>query len=313
RVGAARVRARRRKAEAAAERGAVDRSHHRLLFPQLFEAVHRLLAAARERGGFGLRLDLGEHLDVGAHDEAVGLGGGEDHRLDRRIFRQFPEALLELLVEVGAQRVGRLAGDVHQDQRDAVPGVDAERAHVRSRMMAAPSPPAAQTEISAVFLPFSSNSRSAWWTMRAPVAANGWPSAMLPPRGLIFSSGISPTGVAPPRYSSANFFDPHACRFDSTCAEKASWISKRSMSFAVMPARFRTLGTEKAGAWRSCQSGSTAAYAYSLRNPSGLRPSSFALSSATTTSAAAPSVSGDELPAVIVPYLRSDAGLRLGQ
>src|SRR5205823_7385948 len=50
--------------------------------------------------------------------------------------------------------------------------------------------------ICAVFLPFSSSSRSAWWTRRAPVAPKGCPRAMLPPRGLIFSSGISPTGVA---------------------------------------------------------------------------------------------------------------------
>src|SRR5881296_360107 len=90
--------------------------------------------------------------------------------------------------------------------------VSARRApiYVRSRTQAAPRPPAAQMEISAVFSPFSSSSRSAWCTRRAPVAAKGWPSAMLPPRGFSFSSGTSPMGSAPPRCSSANFFELQA-------------------------------------------------------------------------------------------------------
>src|SRR5439155_6434746 len=294
---------RQRQHEAAAERRSVNGGDDRLALPQLFQLVHRLLPAARERRRFGLRLHPGQHRDVGAHDEAVGLGGGENNRLDRRVLGELLESLLELLVEIGAQRVRALARDIHQQQRDAVlSDIDAKRAHVRSRMTAAPRPPAAQTEISAVFLPFSSSSRSAWCTIRAPVAANGWPSAILPPRGLIFSSGISPIGCAPPRCSSANFFDAQACRFERTCAAKASWISTRSMSFSVIPARFSALGAVKAGACRSCQFGSTAAYAYDLRKPSGLRPSSFARSSAQTTSAAAPSVSGEEFPAVMLPY-----------
>ena len=75
-----------------------------------------------------------------------------------------------------------------------------------------------------------------------------------------------------------------------------------------MPARRNTFGTENAGACKSCQPGSTAAYAYSLRNPSGRIPSARAFSSAITTSAAAPSVSGEELPAVTLPYFLSKTG-----
>src|SRR5205807_92401 len=40
----------------------------------------------------------------------------------------------------------------------------------------------------------------------------------------------------------------------------------------------------------------------------GLNPSAFAFSSDISSTAAAPSVSGDEFPAVIVPYLRSNTG-----
>src|SRR5438270_283399 len=167
--------------------------------------------------------------------------------------------------------------------------VSARRApiYVRSRTQAAPRPPAAQMEISAVFLPFSSSSRSAWCTRRAPVAAKGWPRAMLPPRGFSFSSGTSPMGSAPPRCSSANFFELQAWRLESTCAAKASWISTRSMSLSFIPARLSAFGAENAGACRSCQPGSTAAYAYARRKPSGRSPSSRTRSSAQTTRAAA--------------------------
>src|SRR5205085_11679627 len=120
-----------------------------LLPAQLLDARHRGLRSAGERGGLGLRLDAAEHLDVRADDEAVRLARGEDDGLDRGIAAQLREGPLEVLLERAAQRVDALAFDVHQEQRHAVlPHVDAEGAHCLSRMTAAPSPPAAQTEIS---------------------------------------------------------------------------------------------------------------------------------------------------------------------
>src|SRR5205814_1683766 len=102
-----------------------------------------------------------------------------------------------------------------------------------------------------------------------------------------------------------------AWRLESTCAAKASWISTRSMSLSFIPARLSAFGAENAGACRSCQPGSTAAYAYARRKPSGRSPSSRTRSSAQTTRAAALSVKGDELRAVIEPYLLSNTGLSL--
>ena len=48
-----------------------------------------------------------------------------------------------------------------------------------------------------------------------------------------------------------------------------------------------------------------------MRNPSGFIPSARAFSSAMTTSAADPSVNGDELPAVTLPYFLSNTGFKL--
>src|SRR5205814_463380 len=218
-----------------------------------------------------------QRLHVGAGDEPVRLPAGKHDRGDRRIVRGAAEQLLELAGEVGAERIDRLAGDVHEDDPDAG-GCDLEseravcrlwsaRCHVysRVRMQAAPSPPAAQIDTSPVAALRAAISRSAWCTRRAPVAPKGCPSEMEPPFGLILFSGGSPMDSAPPRCSCANFFEPHACRLERTCAENASWISHRSTSATVIPARRSTLGTENAGACKSCQAGSTAAYAYSLK------------------------------------------------
>src|SRR5216683_1235258 len=295
-------------------RRAVDRRHDRLALPQLLEPRHRLLTAARERFRLLPHLHPLEHLHVGPGDESVRLAAGQDQRGDRRIVRGAPQEQFQLVLEIRPERVDWLAGDVHPHHADAVARrlqPESLRGHVysRVRMQAPPRPPAAQMETRAVPSPRADISRRAWCTSRAPVAPKGCPSAMDPPFGLIFSAGGSPIGSAPPRCSSANFFDPQACRLERTWAEKASWISNRSMSGTRMPARRSTSGTAKAGACSSCQAGSTAAYAYSLRKPSGFIPSARAFSSAITTSAAAPSVSGDELPAVTDPYLRSKTGL----
>jgi hypothetical protein len=93
-----------------------------------------------------------------------------------------------------------------------------------------------------------------------------------------------------------------------TCAAKASLISTRSMSSMVMPAR--------PSAWRQASTGPRPMIS-GLRpdtpddtmRASGVRPSSLALVSLITSTAAAPSLSGQALPAVTVPSGRN-TGLR---
>src|SRR5207248_3916639 len=237
---------------------------------ELLQALHRLLAAAREGRRLRLGADAGEHRDVGAHDEAVRLAAREDDRLYLCVAVEPREDPGELLFEIRPQRVHRLAGHVHEDGGHAA-RLDVEtksgcrHSYSRVRMHAPPRPPAAQMEMSAELPLRAASSRSAWWTSRAPVAANGCPRLIDPPLGLSFPSGTSPAGSAPARCSSAKALEAKACRLERTCAANASWISTRSRSASFIPARRSTLGTENAGAWSSCQAGSTAAYAYSRR------------------------------------------------
>ena len=60
-------------------------------------------------------------------------------------------------------------------------------AAVFSRIITPPIPPAAQTEISPYLCPVRRRVLARLPTSRPPVAANGWPTAMLEPLGLIFS------------------------------------------------------------------------------------------------------------------------------
>ena len=59
--------------------------------------------------------------------------------------------------------------------------------------------------------------------MRAPVIPNGWPSAIAPPCGFSFSSGMS-----------------HSLMIGITCAANASFSSTTSTSSIFIPARSRT-------------------------------------------------------------------------
>ena len=73
------------------------------------------------------------------------------------------------------------------------------------------------------------------------------------------------------------------------------------MSDSCRPARSSAIGIASAGPISSCPPGSTAATAHDFTKASGRRPSARALSSDISSTAAAPSVSGEELPAVTVP------------
>ena len=123
--------------------------------------------------------------------------------------------------------------------------------------------------------------------MRAPVMPNGWPSAIAPPLTLSFSSSI-----------------PRSRAEGSTCAANASLISTRSTSSIDMPARASACFDASTGP-RPMISGERPDTPVETTRASGVMPSSAAFVSDMTTSAAAPSLSGQQLPAVTRPSGRN--------
>ena len=92
-----------------------------------------------------------------------------------------------------------------------------------------------------------------------------------------------------------------------TWAANASFSSTTSTSCIVIPARFSTLKIAPMGATPMI-SGSRPLVAAAITRARGLTPSSFAFSSLISSTAAAPSFRGHELPAVTRPSSRK-AGL----
>ena len=84
-----------------------------------------------------------------------------------------------------------------------------------------PIPPAVQTEINPRPEPFSCSSFAIVATIRAPVAANGCPIAMLPPLVLSRSRLMRPIGSFLPRLLRQKSSDCHALSVASVCAAKA--------------------------------------------------------------------------------------------
>src|SRR5690606_18930215 len=108
--------------------------------------------------------------------------------------------------------------------------VYARRPHVpspgaASRMAVTPMPPAVQTDTRPRPLPLSARSFASVATMRAPVAANGWPIATLPPFTLSFERSIAPSGRSRPSRSRQNVSDSHAASVARVRAAEASWIT----------------------------------------------------------------------------------------
>src|SRR5881227_1239106 len=85
-----------------------------------------------------------------------------------------------------------------------------------------------------------------------------------------------------------------------TCAANASLISTRSMSSIFLPARARAFLLASIGP-RPMISGLRPDTAVDTMRASGVRPSSLAFVSLMMMTAAAPSLSGQALPAVTVP------------
>ena len=119
--------------------------------------------------------------------------------------------------------------------------------------------------------------------IRAPVIPKGWPRAIAPPNGLSFSSSI-----------------PSVSLHGTICAANASLISTTSMSIIDMPVFFSSCSIAGIGP-RPMTSGRIAATVEATIRARGLKPAAVAFSSLITSSAAAPSLSGQALPAVTVP------------
>ncbi len=149
--------------------------------------------------------------------------------------------------------------------------------------MAWPMPPATHMVSRPMVASSVSRSLSSVVMMRAPVIPNGWPSAIAPPNGLSFSGSI-----------------PHSCMQGTTWAANASLSSTTSMSPIVMPACSRTAATAGIGP-RPMISGRMAATEEATIRARGFRPRSAARCADMTSTAAAPSLSGQALPAVTVP------------
>ena len=138
-------------------------------------------------------------------------------------------------------------------------------------------------------------------TSRAPVAPNGWPIAIEPPITLVRSQSTSPTGPGSPSRS-AQACEPHACTLrehlrgeglvDLDQAEVAPGDARRARA----PWAPRTPGPSGAASPDRPRPPRS-----SGGRPAARSPARRAFSSAMSSTAAAPSVSGDELPAVTVP------------
>ena len=122
--------------------------------------------------------------------------------------------------------------------------------------------------------------------IRAPVDPNGWPRAIAPPCTLTRSRS-----------------SPRSSTEASTWTANASLISARSMSEIDKPARDRASCVAATGP-RPMISGLRPVAAVLTIRASGVRPSSAALVSLMITTAAAPSLRGQQLPAVTVPSSR---------
>ena len=97
--------------------------------------------------------------------------------------------------------------------------------------------------------------------MRAPVAAEGCPSAIEPPRTLKRSMSTSPIASLRPSSDCAKAFDPSILTLHNTCAAKASCMSMMAKSLSFAPAASSATGAAYAGPMSIHPFGSTAAYA----------------------------------------------------
>ena len=132
-----------------------------------------------------------------------------------------------------------------------------------------------------------------------------------PPQRFILSRSIAPTGVSRPSRSRAKASCSSSFSTASTWPAKASCSSMTSMSPSVSPARCSTLGMARAGPSSNSSSGSMAVRHQLTTEANGCISSSRAFCSLIKSTADAPSVRYELLPAVMLPNLRSKAGRSL--
>ncbi len=178
----------------------------------------------------------------------------------------------------------------------------------RSTMAVTPMPPAVHTEISPRFAcGSSSNSFAATARMRAPVAANGWPTAMLLPWRLSFARSIAAQRrVAVQAVAAVLRRFPGLQRAQHLRGEglvDLVEVEVLQRQVRILQHRRDRIGRAPSagprGRWRnppprSCRRSAA---------PSPAGRARFAQSSLASSTAAAPSVSGVLLPAVSVPAL----------
>src|SRR6266850_1237653 len=156
---------------------------------------------------------------------------------------------------------------------------------VLSRMMARPWPTPMHNDTAAYLPPDCCSSRATVRARRAPEAPSGWPMAIAPPFGLTRGSFRS-TFIS--------------LRQPSTWLAKASLISMMSISASFSPARSRARGIAYAGPTPMMR-GSTPALAADRMRAIGFFPLLFPHPLDPMTSAAAPSLIPEALPAVTTP------------
>src|SRR4051794_18956967 len=170
-----------------------------------------------------------------------------------------------------------------------------DHAHGRSTATAIASPPPMHSEATPRFPPLSASAASNVTSTRAPLAPMGWPRAMAPPQTFT-RRGSRPSFLLLYRATTA----------------KASFSSQRSTSPTFQP----TLPSRRSMAAAGAVVNHCGSWAW-LETPTmrarGLHPRDSAVSAPASTSAAAPSLIGGALPAVMVPSFwkagRSDGSL----
>src|SRR6185437_16185336 len=311
---------------------AVDHGNAR--HAQRFEAIdHRVRPG--NRGLDGLRIGGATKLiDIGPRNEA-GFFRRANDKSGRPLAFQLGKNLVELLHDLGRERVGAGVFAVEQQPGDAV-GIagqleiairarclwlrpEREHAvienvqnprfhhHTASINIAPPCPP----PMHSVAMPRRVPSRFIVLircsTMRLPEVPTGWPRLIAPPSTLSFDRSIWPAAPSRPSTSLQNFSSFHAARQPSTCVAKASFNSQVSMSCKVRSLRFRSAVADITGP-NPMMDGSSAAHWLSRITAFGCKPCLATASSEARITHDAPSVICEEFPAVTCPHGRSKTG-----
>src|SRR5690606_22833199 len=234
----------------------------------------------------------GEGAQVHARAEGPVPGSGQDHGPDSGLGPCVEKGLADAVHGVRVECVARF-GTVDGDDGQRVPAFDDETHRATSTTSAEPMPPPAHMAATPTPPPLRAKSFTRVVTIRAPVAAIGWPR-------------LHPLPLMLTRSSSR----PSSRTAAIGTEAKASLISNSSTSPTVRPAFSGAWGTAFTGA-KPVRTGSTPTEAHDLITARTGRPCSSAYSAEVTTTAAAASLRPEELPAVMLnPGISGWSGLR---